>query len=293
MNLDTIVNIPGDLRTAYTQAVPGTLRHVDELMNERRTKPTTLQGDNLRNQSFYTADGELYFVDGETPKLAMTREAENLVLRHIDDAVAQLTAGGNYRPDPAEAATVIKAKDTEIFDLTKLSFKKHDAEFSYLEVSTTRYDKLNPEQRRLAQRVYGKGEDFVANMAMLRDAGIGTTNVHVLTPEYVKEHANRSPIGRASWLSSFSSSSGFLANDRSIYNGGCLRGVRREVVVVPQIPAGNAPENAVPSAPSEITPARCYETLLADPGAAIQAMDDKVADGLSRLVADYLATKKQ
>ena len=51
MTIDTIVNIPGNLKDAYKSAVPGTLRHVDELMNERRTNEA------LRTQCFYTADG--------------------------------------------------------------------------------------------------------------------------------------------------------------------------------------------------------------------------------------------
>ena len=46
-------------------------------------------------------------------------------------------------------------------------------------------------------------------------------------------------------------------------------------------------------APTETTTQRCYEALLANPTAAVQAMDDTIASGLSRLVADYLGTKVQ
>ena len=44
-------------------------------------------------------------------------------------------------------------------------------------------------------------------------------------------------------------------------------------------------------APQEMTPARCYETLLADPAGAVKALDDHEVAGLNRIVADYLATK--
>ena len=230
MTLDTIVNIPGNLKDAYNAAVPGTLRHVDELMNERRTNPTTPEGDNLRNQWFYTGDGVLYFMGGKTPKLAMTRETDNLVLRHIDDAFTQLTSGGNYCPDRTEAEAAIKASTTEVFDLTQLKLQKHDDEYSRMEVSTTNYRKLNAEQRRLAERVYGKGDDFVANMAMLKEAGIQATNVYVLNPEYVKANAKDSPVARASWLDDFGNGSDFNASDRYIKGAGRVRGVRREVV---------------------------------------------------------------
>ena len=78
MDLDTIVNIPGNLKDAYKQAVADTLLHVDELMNARRINPITPQGDNLRYESFFTADGQIYFVDRTTPKLAITQEPNNL-----------------------------------------------------------------------------------------------------------------------------------------------------------------------------------------------------------------------
>ena len=37
--------------------------------------------------------------------------------------------------------------------------------------------------------------------------------------------------------------------------------MRRDVVVAPQIPAGNAPENVIPPAPSEIKTPTLAETL--------------------------------
>ena len=45
-----VENIPGNLRNAYKQAVPGTLLHVDELMRERITNLE------LRGLLFYTPD---------------------------------------------------------------------------------------------------------------------------------------------------------------------------------------------------------------------------------------------
>ncbi len=258
MTIDNLVNILGNLQTAHNASVPGTLRHVDQLMTERQTNFS------LRSLGFYTPDGNLYFMDGEIPKLAMTREADNLVLRHLNDEVNssynQLTETGNFFPDPREAEQAIKASATEVFDLTQLQLKKHDAEFSYLAISTTQYDELNPEQRRLAERVYGKGDDFVANMTMLKEAHIDNTKIFVLNPDYVQEHAKGSPIGRASWLNIFSNDSVFIANDRDVYINVRVRGVRREVVAE----GGAAKIEAVPSAPvapSEIRTPTLAETL--------------------------------
>ncbi len=275
MTIDTLVTIPGNLRDAYKLAVPGTLRHVDELITERRTNKE------LRNLWFYTADGELYFMDNDKPKLAMTREADNLVLRHIDDAFTQLTSRGNYHPALAEATSAIKASTTEVFDLTALNLKTYNDEFSFIEVPTTKYEyvRLGSKQRRLAERVFGKGDDFILNMKMLKQAGIDTTSVYVLNPNYVKEHAKSSPIGRASWLSNFGSNSSFSADDRNFDNRGRLRGVRREIV----LPAGNAPKNTVPSAPQEVKLATFHEVRAYSASYVPDALREKFELGLRNL----------
>ncbi len=211
MTTDKLVNIYGYLRKAYNTAVPNTLRHVDELMTERRTSVE------LCRRTFYTADGALYFMDEKKPKLALTREPENLVLRHIDDAFIQLVFEGDYCPNPAEATSAIKARTTEVFDLSKLKLKTDDDdEFSFMEVSPTEYDRLNPEQRRLAERVYGKGDDFVLNMKMLKEDDIDMTKVYVLNPKYVREYAKSSPIGRTGWLNNFDEGYIFAASDREV-----------------------------------------------------------------------------
>ncbi len=215
-------NITGNLKDAYKLSIAGTLLHVDEVMTERRNN------EELRVLGFYTADGILYFIKDGKVKLAITREPDNLVLRHIDDAFAQLTAGGNYQADQAEAERAIKASATEIFDLNERELKRYNDEFSYLEILTTRYDKLSHEMRRLAERVYGKGNDFILNMVMLKEAGIDSTKLYVLNPEYVQKHAKDSPIGRASWLYDFFNSSYFYANDRNIDGSGRVRGVRKK-----------------------------------------------------------------
>ena len=292
MTLDAIVNIPGNLQTAYTASVAGKNKHVDELMNERRTNPITPEGDDLRIEWFYTPDGNIYSLQKGIPTLDITREKDNLVLRHLNDSVNssfdQLIHNHNYKADPGEAKTAMEAPETVRINLTQLRLKRENNEWGYLTVSTTHYDQLNEEERKLAERVFGQGTDFVANMKMLKDATIKETRIYVLVPEYVTQHAGAGPLGRASRLRDFSNYSSFDADDRVVVNHYALRGVRRVVA------AGDAPHNAlVPSAPQEMTPTRCYDALLADPAGAVKALDDQKAAGLTRIVADYLATKAQ
>ena len=150
MSLETIT---GNLRDAYKQLQPGTMLHVDELMNERRTNA------DLRNQWFYTADGEVYFLGtAGNPTLAMTREAHNPVLLNIDDAFEQLTKNHNYRPSQADVQQALTAPETELITLLKLRLSGDDDEWRHLEIGTTpsKYNRLNDEERKFAERVFAQ-----------------------------------------------------------------------------------------------------------------------------------------
>ena len=230
----TIETVEGRLASAYRLLRPETILHVDELTKERRTNSVTPDG-NLRNQWFYTADGEVYSLQGEKniPTLAITRGSSNPLFQDstIDVYCQQLLENNNYRPTPEETERVLHAEDTVVIDLTRLTLQKGDKESSYLAIDTGEYKTLNSEEKKLAQRVYGKDYGFTQAMTMLADAHIKETRVWVLNPEYVRIYAQESPLGRASWLYNFHYNSDFDTSDRCI--GGCsrARGVRREVVV--------------------------------------------------------------
>ena len=273
------------MKDAYKQLQPGTMLHVDELMNERRTN------EELRSNGFYTPDGEVYFLYGvnKTPILAMTREARNPVLKNIDDAFEQLTTKGNYGVQGKDFTKAIT--DAVLVFLPNLRLSKHDAEFQYLPFGTTpaKYSKLNDEERKFAERVYGQGDDFVKNMKMLKEAGIGETRIWVLNPDYVRKHAAEGAIARASWLDNFYYGSQFNAGDRDISNDGRVRGVRREVVA-----EGGAQKNKGPYRTAAKNGfVTHYDAILADPEGAVKAMNDKTAAGLSRLLSSYLSTRGQ
>ena len=309
MLLETIT---GNLRDAYQQLQPGTMLHVDQLMNERRTHADGQVRQELCNQWFYTADGEVYFLDGagKTPTLAITREAHNPVLQHIDDAFEQLTQNHNYRLSQTDAGKAVSALDTVLIALPKLRLYKHDSEFSYLVIGTTprKYGKLNEEERKFAERVYGQEDDFVQNMKMLDKAKIDETRIFVLNPDYVLKQAAEGAVGRASWLSLFYYNSNFNAIDRYIYNRNSVRGVRKKTdndqfstqksdnssdfLRREFIAEGDAPKNQGPyrtAAPNVFK--GYYDAILADQERAVKAMDDKTAAGLLEMVSNYYKTR--
>ena len=230
MIIETVV---GCLAEVYKLLQPGSILHVDELMKERRLYPITSDG-NLRNQWLYTADGLIYLLHGEnrTPTLAITRGSSNPLFQYstIDEYCKQLIKNHNYRPTADETSRALSAPDTVVVDLTTLRLQKYNEEFSYFAIDPQNYNLLNPEEKKLAQRIYGKGKDFVQTMKMLADADIRETRVHVLNPEYVCRYATENSLGRASWLYYFNNYSFFYANDRNVNYRSRARGVRREDV---------------------------------------------------------------
>ena len=232
MTPQTLETITGNLR-AYARLEPGTFLHADQLMAEQ------VKDANLRNQTFYVADGPLYSLEGQkkTPTLWLTREPHNLVLRHLNDEVNssydQLVNNRNYRPNPEEAREAMQAEDTLRIDLMRLHLQGDDTQWRHLEISTAKYNKLfhrlNPEERKLAERFYGQGEAFVAAMSVLKERGIDSTKVYVLNPSYVQKEATNDPIGRAAWRSSFGYDA-YSDADHDVYSHDGVRGVRRESV---------------------------------------------------------------
>lgn len=226
----TLKNITGNLLQAYKQCVPGKNLCVDQLMNERITNPE------LRDQWFYTADGEVYSVDNDIPTLRITREATNPVFNHLEDDVnssyEQLVNNDNYKVLPPDFEAVKTAEDTVTIDLTKLGLKGDNDEWRYLAVDTAKaITKYNAEQQKMLRRYFGPTDDnFTANMKMLRDSRnqIKEIRVYVLNSKYVKEHAKDSAIGRASSLYDFDDGSSFAALSRLIDIDFRLCGVRRE-----------------------------------------------------------------
>src|SRR3989344_2559654 len=145
-------NIEGNLKEAYQQIVPSTMLHSFEIMNER------ISNHDLRKLSFYTADGLIYFLDGSkgyAPRLAITKQSDNLILQNLEEAFGQLTLNRNYYPDPEQASEAIKAWKTGVFDLTKLKLHHHNSEMSYITIPT--FGGLDSEGLRIAQCVYGQG----------------------------------------------------------------------------------------------------------------------------------------
>ena len=249
MALETVT---GNL-LAYKELEPGTFQHVDQITTERR------DNRGLRDRWFYTADGELYTVQKRKHLWVITREPQNLVLRNIDEADRQLTSEGNYFPDAEAAKISLEHEDSVVIDLKGLRLARDNDQYGHFAVNPRAVKKLNPEQRRAAQRIYGPDEEnFGLNMEMFAEAG-KTPYVFVLTPDYVQgalRNNDQKFLGRASWLNYFNND--FYVDVRYVDSRYALRGVRR--VIAEALPLqshersdlSDAPKNDVPQAPQEM-----------------------------------------
>ena len=239
MALETVV---GSLR-AYSQLKKGTFQHADQLQAERQKNPE------LRIQWFYTADGSGYFPrsDGGVD-WAITREANNLVLRHLGDEVnssyKQLVQTGNYRPDNVEALAAKNAEGTVIVDMTKLRLSGNEKNWRYLQIRTKDgfiqtedgYQAPNEEEQKAKTRL----GYTLKTLKMMSDSKqkITETRICVLNPKYVQEEVKNKPesnsLWRVWWLYFFYINSSFNAGGRVVDSSLALRGERAK-----------APEQAV------------------------------------------------
>jgi hypothetical protein len=197
MTLDTKLEFEGntDLRGAYQRFVPGSMPCVDKLMKYHPTMDIFRDFD-----YFYASDGCVYSVDRNVPTLRITREATNPIHKNIEKALRGLIDDNNYDVPQEDFNAVKLALDTVTIDLTKLRLQSIDNEYSFFAISTTEYDNLNTEERRLAERLYGQGPDFVEIMQRSYNIGIKKVSVNVLNPAYVEQRAAKNAIGRMSGI---------------------------------------------------------------------------------------------
>jgi len=245
--LETIV---APLAAGYKQLETDSFQTSAELTTERRTNEA------LRNQGFYTANFSMYTVKEGKEYLYFGGIEANPILGNIDEACRQLINNQNYKLDAAKKQAVLDSAESGLtlkIRLAELKLQRVTDEYGYFEIDTENYDRLNPSQRALAERVYGQGDNFIENMEMIRNEGkIKQTRIYTLMPGYVKKNAKDSPITRAGLLIDSYYNSNFIAIYRSVSCDNSLRGVSRsgslEVAAGDETQklASNQPENSPP-----------------------------------------------
>lgn len=204
-------NRVGKLVEIYPQLDPDTIQQSDEITNDRRTD------EDLRKKWFWTADFAMYTIENNEVFLNLAARENNLIFQNIEKATKQLIKNDDYVPEKEDIETVIKSKTTLRTKLSDLNLENDSHEYSHIYIDTLNYIISNQEQRKIAERVYGQGDDFKNNMKMFKSAGIDRTRIFVLNPIYVKNHVKEgSAIARVCWLNSFDCNSDFCAVGRGV-----------------------------------------------------------------------------
>jgi hypothetical protein len=215
-------NIIGNL-FASRELEPDTFQHVDQLTTLRRTNL------DLRKKNFHTADGELYTVKQGRCLWSITRQPQNLGLKNIEEAYYQFRRQMNYFPDTEDSQSSFDHPDSVVINLKELKLVNIGTT-GYFEVNPNAVRKLNSEQRKAAQRIFGPDENnFGLNMEMFKKAG-KIPRVFVLTPNYVQNTLrsyDKQFLWRSSSLHNFSDYSNFFADGHS-FNCYFLRGLPKE-----------------------------------------------------------------
>jgi DNA-binding Lrp family transcriptional regulator len=226
-----LTNVPCPLDSAYEQLVPETIQEAHEIQRER------IKGTDLMSEWFITGDGNVYNIEKGEAVLYFTNTALNPVLKqeNIAEAVSQIRQTGNYKVKADDFSLIQRAAakkngGAKQYALSDLNLTRHDDEWSFYEIDTAKYDKLNKTQRAFAEQVHGKEKQFENVMREMRKAGITKARVYVLNPEYVQNVAKDGAVARVGWLDYFGSDSSFSASNRLIGNDLVrVRGVRRRV----------------------------------------------------------------
>ena len=192
--IQLIENIQGDYES-FSELVLGTRRHVDGLWKDRLVVPE------LSDPILWTADGIICFMRDGKPCLALTRENQNPLFKN--EVYKRFLLPKNYHVPDKDLKSALADPSTEVFDLDELHLSRYSDEHSYLELSITnpKLDSLCGDNRRLVERIYGRGDDFYKVMRMMNKKNWPTSQIYVLSSDYVREHASAGAIGRASWLS--------------------------------------------------------------------------------------------
>lgn len=168
-----------------------------DLMNERRSDLSLL------DIGFMTIDGLIYSTTNGVPVLGISNGEDNLMLRHLEQAIGQLTVNHFYRANPDEARAVLEQPTTTIVELeaVRLKVEGNYCEFEF-GTSPSDYNRLNQQERKLVESFYGRGTDFMENMAMMLARGVTRTRIDLHHPERVRVNSRQGPYSLQAELGS-------------------------------------------------------------------------------------------
>lgn len=171
---------------SYSKFDNDTVWHSDELLNAFRQN--ILEHDRW----FWLGQSMVFGKEEDKPVLYVARRDSNPILRNPEEALNQLLNTGDYHVTNDELRDVVNSKETMRFPYKTLKPVKkvrRGANICFVEVDTSNYDSASPEQRNLAEFFYGTGDEFVKNMAMIKEQGNDKVVIDLMHPHLFGEQA--------------------------------------------------------------------------------------------------------
>ncbi len=201
-------NVLGDI-TEYKRLIVGSFRHIDELTKDRIFDHGEFDFD------FHAADGAVYFVEEGIPKLALTRERANPILRNIGPALREMQVynWGGYVLSPRDFDLVLEDPHTLVVDLNNLllqedKMRHNDLGFLSVRIKDRRifdgndYVLPNSEQENLLTRLGHTSEylSLLASGEIKADKPLEEIHVTPFLPKVVLDHFVEAPIAFSTCL---------------------------------------------------------------------------------------------
>jgi hypothetical protein len=215
----------GPLKDTVLTFDPSTIQQAREIVSRLRNT------DRIPADAVWTGDFAIYTIEADAPILYLAPTQYNMILRRPSKATRDLLSDGNYRPTRNEVREITQAATNGLLarvNLSKLALKPGLRDSSYLEFETGRVDNLTPDERAIAETVYGRGEDFLETMHFLHSANLTTTRIYTLSPDYLQATLQgRLAIGRACWINLNHNIPWFIAMERLVYEPYAMVGVAK------------------------------------------------------------------
>lgn len=158
-----------------------------------------IENENLLEEcSFYTSNLNMYSSRGGELFFYFGPKNVNPIFSNTKDAFEQLILSNRfYLPTEEEIQKVfdsVKSRKTLKFNLSKGAFKGDngsDRDFRFIPSLRVynHYFKKNPNQKKLAERIFGEGDDFISNMEKIEEVA-SIIEVYFLSPTEITKIEN-------------------------------------------------------------------------------------------------------
>ncbi|MCK5611381.1 hypothetical protein KAR91_56445 [Candidatus Pacearchaeota archaeon] len=221
MAIDDLATMPFPLSKASEQIDLKSIQHAQEIVAERKRNIALCSGNYL------TADFSIYLLEEKDVTIRIGNGGIcSMFNGDSEKAVSQFQKGKNCIAAKQKIQDVLLFENTTSIRLSELELKDTEDERSCFDIIPSNCYDLNRSQRKLAEIIYGSGDNFKKSMESLDESGVNRTSIYVLNPNYARNNLDdQSGILRLCVLygygtgSSFDAAKGDIKDERILLRG--------------------------------------------------------------------------